>query len=104
MICDECQHVEKMSSRDEHGNIHITWQCKKTLRQVFYQIIYSETFLQGLRSGELYSRRFYDAGFIPKDKSIHELKNVEVLHVRKAKNCRNYRSKSETLGAYCDKP
>ena len=100
MICDNCAFVEKTSSTDEHGNIHIVWECKTTFRVVFSQIIYSATFLVGLRSGRLYARTFYEAGWLPEDKTVFELKHVEVLAVRKTKTCRHHRVKMKPLTEY----
>ena len=100
MICENCAFVEKTSSTDEHGNIHVVWQCKETLRLVFSQIIYSARFLEDLRSGRLYAPNFYEAGWLPSDKTVHELKHVEVLAFRKTKTCKRHRVKMKSLMEY----
>ena len=100
MICDKCFHVEKNQAIDMHGNIHIAWRCKQTLRLVFSQVIYSAVFLQKLKNGELSANLFYEAGFLPKDKSIKELKHIEVLHRRKSKTCKHYKFQTKPLAEY----
>ena len=83
-----------------HGNIHVVWQCKTTFRVVFSQIIYSATFLEDLKSGRLYAKTFYEAGWLPLDKTVRELKHVEVLAFRKTKTCRHHRVKIKPLMEY----
>ena len=83
-----------------HGNIHVVWQCTTTFRTVFYQIIYSAIFLEGLKSGRLYAKTYYEAGWLPLDKTVRELKHVEVLAVRKTKTCRHHRVKIKPLTEY----
>lgn len=99
-ICGKCIFVEKTSAKDEYGNIHVRWQCEQTLAIVFSEIIYDAVFLQKLRNRELDAFTFMLAGVLPSDKSIDELKRVEVLHVRKAKTCKDYTPKLKPLTEY----